>query len=149
MKMLSIFVDGAVSGTKHAGAAAIARTQKGYFVGWLSRQFPTMTNNEAEYQAVLLGLKLAKRLGADRVEIISDSEVVVRQMRGDSRVLSPRLKRPHQETCRRASEFSIVLFRHVPRELNELADALAAEAQAGQVVQMRPLHSRWLQKLGV
>ena len=96
MKMLSIFVDGAVSGTRHAGAAAIARTQKGYFVGWMSRQFPTMTNNEAEYQAVLLGLKLAKRLGADRVEIISDSEVVVRQMRGDSRVLSPRLKRPHQ-----------------------------------------------------
>ncbi len=147
MRTISIFVDGAVSGTKYAGAAAIARTRKGYFVGWISRQFPTMTNNEAEYQAVLLGLQLAKRLGLKNVEIISDSEVVVRQMRGSSRVLSPRLKRPHQETCRRVSEFSAVLFRHVPRELNELADALAAEAQAGQVVQMRPPHSRWLHRL--
>lgn len=133
---VTIHVDGAVSGTEHAGAAAVARTQEGYFVGWLSRQLDPMSNNEAEYHAALLGLLLAHRLGARVVEIVSDSEVVVRQMQGQSRVLSGRLKRLHQEVCARTGHFEAVSFRHVSREYNHLADALAAEALAGRVVQM-------------
>lgn len=133
---ITIHVDGAVSGTEHAGAAAVARTQEGYFVGWLSRQLEPMSNNEAEYHAALLGLLLAHRLGARVVEIVSDSEVVVRQMQGQSRVLSGRLKRLHQEVCARTGYFETVSFRHVSREYNHLADALAAEALAGRVVQM-------------
>ena len=137
VKKISIHVDGAVSGTKFAGVAAVARTREGYFGGWLSRQLVSMTNNEAEYQAVLLGLTLAKQLGSDSVAIISDSEVVVRQMRGQSRVLSPRLKGLHQETCSRVGQFTRVSFCHVPRTKNWLADALATEALAGRVVRMR------------
>lgn len=136
VKKVSVHVDGAVSGTKFAGAAAVARTREGYFLGWLSRQLTSMSNNEAEYQAALLGLTLAGQLGADTVEIISDSEVVVRQMRGQSRVLSARLKRLHQETCARAGRFAEVSFRHVPRTENWLADALATEALAGRIVRM-------------
>ncbi len=143
MKSVSIHVDGAMSGTTSAGAAAIARTKEGYFVGWLSRQLEPMTNNEAEYQAVLLGLALAQRLGANRVEIVSDSEVVVRQMQGQSRVLSGRLKGLHQETCRRIGYFEKVSFRHVTREYNHLADALATEALAGRVVRMPQGQRRW------
>jgi ribonuclease HI len=146
MKTISIFVDGAVSGTEFAGAAAVARTKEGYFLGWWSRRLPQMTNNEAEYQATLLGLSLARRLGADVVEIVSDSEVVVRQMQGQSRVISGRLKRLHHETCRVVGLFKIVTFRHVPRELNCLADALATEALAGRVVQMQPQQPGWLRK---
>ncbi len=144
--MISIHVDGAVSGTKHAGAAAVARTGKGYFIGWLSRQYPAMTNNEAEYQAALLGLTLAKQLGAQKVEIVSDSEVVVRQMTGRSRVVSRRLKRLHQEACRWAGAFDTVSYRHVLRDKNWLADALATEALAGREVKMRPKQSRWLRR---
>lgn len=136
MKTVSIHVDGAMSGTTSAGAAAVARTPEGYFVGWLSRQLEPMTNNEAEYQATLLGLLLAQRLGVKTVEIVSDSEVVVRQMQGQSRVLSNRLKGLHQEVCQRIAYFDQVSFRHVPREFNHLADALAAEALAGRVVRM-------------
>jgi ribonuclease HI len=131
-----IHVDGAVSGTEHAGAAAVARTQEGYFIGWLSRQLEPMSNNEAEYHAALLGLTLAHRLGLKAVEIVSDSEVVVRQMQGQSRVMSARLKQLHQETCARVGYFEKVSFRHVGREHNHLADALAAEALAGRVVRM-------------
>ncbi len=131
-----IHVDGAVSGTEHAGAAAVARTQEGYFIGWLSRQLEPMSNNEAEYHAALLGLTLAHRLGLKAVEIVSDSEVVVRQMQGQSRVMSARLKQLHQETCARTGYFEKVSFRHVGREQNHLADALAAEALAGRVVRM-------------
>lgn len=136
--MVSIHVDGAVSGTQYAGAAAVARTPDGIFLGWLSRQLPTMTNNEAEYQAALLGLTLARRLGASTVEIVSDSEVVVRQMQGQSRVLSQRLRQLHQATCARMGHFQQVSFRHVPREENHLADALATEALLGRPVRMQP-----------
>ncbi len=143
MKSISIHVDGAVSGTQYAGAAAVARSSKGCFLGWLSRQMQAMTNNEAEYQAALLGLMLAKQMGVTVVEIVSDSEVVVRQMRGQSRVLSSRLKRLHQETCTRVGHFQKVSFRHVPREQNHLADALATEALLGRPVRM-PRRRRWL-----
>ncbi len=138
MKRISIHVDGAVAGTRYAGAAAVARTSEGYFVGWLSKQMSAMTNNEAEYQATLLGLTLARLLGAQIVEIVSDSEVIVRQMMGQSRVLSGRLKSLHQEACAAAGQFAQVSFRHIPREENHLADALATEALNGRVVQMQP-----------
>ncbi len=137
MNQISIHVDGAVSGTQNAGAAAVARSREGYFVGWLSRQMESMTNNEAEYHAALLGLALAHYLGAKAVEIVSDSEVVVRQMQGQSRVLSGRLKPLHQEACSRVGYFDKVSFRHVVRDYNHLADALATEALAGRVVRMR------------
>jgi ribonuclease HI len=69
---------------------------------------------------------MAAGLGARRVEIVTDSDVVVRQMRGLSRVLSPRLKQLHRETSAATFRFEHVSFRHVPREENRLADALAA-----------------------
>lgn len=136
MNKITIFVDGAVADPHHAGIAAIAVLPQGYFLGWISRQVPVMTNNEAEYNAALLGLELAQQLKSPVVEIISDSEVVVRQMLGLSRVNSTRLKELHQQTCSRVAYFQTVNFRHVPRERNKLADALATEAMYGQIVKM-------------
>jgi len=142
MDKISIFVDGAIAGAKHTGIAAVARTADGCFLGWLSRQRPRMTNNEAEYEATLLGLSLAGQLGAEVVEIVSDSEVVVRQMKGWSRVNSARLKPLHQQTCRTVANFKRVLFTHVPRDQNRLADALAAEALCGRLVKMQTRRGR-------
>jgi ribonuclease HI len=130
-----IHIDGATAGTRQVGAAAVARTTDGRFLGWLSRQLPRMTNNEAEYHGLLLGLELAQRLGMERVLIVSDSEIVVRQMEGRSRVLSARLRALHREACQTVRTFDNVRFRHVPREQNRLADALAGEALLGQTVQ--------------
>jgi ribonuclease HI len=144
METIAIYVDGAVSGTVYAGTVAVARTREGLFLGWLSRQMPQMTNNEAEYHAALLGLKLAHLLNANTVEIVSDSEVIVRQMQGQSRVLSNRLKRLHQETCKRTSYFQAVTFRHVLRDQNCLADALATESLSGRIVQMKSTPTNWL-----
>ncbi len=159
--MLQIHVDGATGGSNHSsnhqsgyqgsycGIAAVARTDEGYFLGWLSRRLSQMTNNEAEYRAALLGLHLARTLQARQVVIISDSEVMVRQMTGHSRVNSPRLKLLHQQAVRQAAHFKIVRFRHVPREENALADALAAEALNGRLVAMpsQPAASNWWQQL--
>ena len=138
MRKAMIFVDGSVGDPHHTGIAAVAKTPEGYFLGWLSRQLSSMTNNEAEYNAVLLGLELARQIKAAQLEIISDSEVVVRQMLGLSRVHSNRLKELHKHTCTRVAHFPAVQFRHVARRYNRLADALATEAMQGRTVQMRP-----------
>jgi probable phosphoglycerate mutase len=140
---VTIFVDGAIAGSQQTGVAAICKSPGGLFVGWLSRQMKRMTNNEAEYQAVLLGLELAGQLGATKVEIVSDSEVVVRQMLGFSRVNSPKLKILHQKTCQAVRHFQEVSFRNVGREQNKVADALAADALAGQTVKMAPQNTGW------
>jgi ribonuclease HI len=141
---VTIFVDGSVSGTQYAGIAAVARTKEGYFIGWRSAQLDAMTNNEAEYHAAMLGLALARHLGATQVEIVSDSEVVVRQMQGRSRVNSARLQPLHQRTWADAARFQHVSFRHVGREKNQIADALATEALHGRIVRMRPQRHRQL-----
>ena len=130
----TIYVDGATAGGRHSGVAAVARTAEGDFVGWYSQRLPRMTNNEAEYHAALLGLELAAQLVAQRVEIVSDSEVMVRQMQGHSQVNSSRLQRLHKQTCQAVRRFEQVTFRHVLREENHLADALAAEALQGKLV---------------
>jgi ribonuclease HI len=135
MKQVTIYVDGALAGGQQVGIAAVARTRQGQFLGWKSRQLPRMTNNEAEYRAALLGLELARQLGAEAVDVVTDSQVVVQQMRGYSRVNSPRLKELHQQACLAVRFFQTVSFRHVRRDENKLADALAAEALAGRVVQ--------------
>jgi len=143
MADIQVEVDGAIAGGQYAGIAALARTTNGHFLGWMSRRLSPMTNNEAEYQAAMLGLQLAQRLGVDRVTIVCDSEVVVRQMSGLSRVNSLRLKPLHQETCRLVGQFVQVVFRHVPRTENRLADALAAEAIAGRLVGMPAQERSW------
>lgn len=136
-KRVTIQVDGAIAGGQRSGVAAVARTPAGEFQGWLSRQMPRMTNNEAEYEAALLGLELAHRLGAMQVELVSDSEVMVRQMQGLSRVNSPKLKQLHARACEAVAHFRQVQFRHVSRSENLLADALATEALHGRLVQLR------------
>ena len=139
---VTIYVDGGAAGTKHVGVAAVARTDQGHFIGWMSKQLPQMTNNEAEYQAAMLGLGLARYLRVNRVEIRADSEVVVRQMTGISRVNSARLKPLHQRACQMVAHFDLVHFQHIKREHNMLADALASEAILGKTVGM-PAVSSW------
>ena len=133
-KQLIIHVDGAIAGGKHSGVAAIARDPHGRFVGWVSRKMRRMTNMEAEYHAALLGIELAKRLKAKQFVIVSDAQVMVHQVQGRIRVLSQRLRPLHQQVCVATSDLPHVQFRHVPRDNNRLADALAADAVEGRTV---------------
>lgn len=137
MGVITIHVDGAIGNGEKSGIGAVARSGGGHFLGWSSRQLPAMTNNEAEYEAAILGLELAQRLGADEVEIVTDSQVVVQQMQGRSRVNSNGLQRLHRKACVAVRPFRHVRFRHVKREENRLADALASEALEGKEVRMR------------
>ena len=86
------------------------------------------TNNVAEYQALLWALGEARRRGFEAVEIRSDSELMVKQMRGEYRVKHPRLRDLHARAAALARGFRAFSIRHVPREENAEADALANRA---------------------
>lgn len=90
-----------------------------------------LTNTEAEYAALELGLGIAMRLDAEMLEIRADSEVMVNQMAGSFAVKSQHLKQYHWRACQLARNFLRVHYTYIPREQNILADTLATEASAG------------------
>ena len=87
----------------------------------------TVTNNVAEYRALIAGLEAAARLGARAVCVVMDSELVVRQMTGEYRVKNEGLKPLHAEALRRAAALAEVTYRSVGREDNARADRLVNE----------------------
>jgi ribonuclease H / adenosylcobalamin/alpha-ribazole phosphatase len=86
------------------------------------------TNNVAEYSALLAGLAKALELGLDEVDVISDSELLVKQMNGEYRVKNPALIDLSLEAARLAREIGQVRYSAVRRTENELADQLVNEA---------------------
>jgi probable phosphoglycerate mutase len=86
------------------------------------------TNNVAEYRAVIAGLEAAKRHGVRDLEVVSDSELVVKQMRGEYKVKNEALRELSTRAARLARELGSVRYTAVRREHNELADRLVNEA---------------------
>ncbi len=86
------------------------------------------TNNVAEYRALLAGLEIAQKAGAQELEVLADSELLVKQVRGEYRVKNEGLKPLHQEAMERLRRFSRVSVRHVRREENAEADRLVNKA---------------------
>jgi ribonuclease HI len=86
------------------------------------------TNNVAEYSALVAGLAKAAELGVDELEVTSDSELVVNQMRGAWKVKNENLRALWREASRLATRFDRITYSAVRREHNELADRLVNEA---------------------
>jgi probable phosphoglycerate mutase len=86
------------------------------------------TNNVAEYRALVEGLRKAAELHVDEVEVVSDSELLVKQMRGEYKVKNAALRELSLEAARLARQLKRVTYRAVRREHNELADRLVNEA---------------------
>jgi ribonuclease HI len=107
-----------------AAIAAVLATPEGDLIEQRGELIGSATNNVAEYRALLLAIDLAREHGAREAELIGDSELVVRQVRGEYRVKDPGLKPLHaqaQEALRELERWSI---RSVRREQNAAADAL-------------------------
>lgn len=83
------------------------------------------TNNVAEYRALLLALEEVALHSVSSVTIHSDSELLVRQLKGEYKVKAEHLRPLHAEACRRLRVFPMVRILHVPREENRRADSLA------------------------
>ncbi len=111
-----------------SAAAAVASTPDGEPLAERSAYLGEATNNVAEYRALLLGLELARELGASEVEVIGDSELVARQVGGEYKVKNAGLKPLFLEAMRELRSFDRWSVKPVRREANERADELVNEA---------------------
>lgn len=130
-KKVVIHSDGAAE--PNPGPAAIGVTikdQQGRLIASISRPIGRATNNEAEYRAVIAALEKAIGLGARQVALNSDSELVVKQIKGSYRVKKAALKPLHQRVMKLQSSLDSFTIRHIPREQNTEADRLANQALA-------------------
>lgn len=109
-------------------AAALVRNEQGQIIRWSWQRLPDLTNNEAEYAGLHLGLELAHELRAPEVFMALDSEIVVGQMRGRFMVHSARLRPWYVAACEKARRIPQVRYCAIPREWNRLADGLACQA---------------------
>lgn len=126
---LRMFTDGASRGNPgEAGIGVLIEDESGHIVKKLARYLGKATNNQAEYTALIDGLKAATGLGADEVSVFADSELVVKQMKGEYKVKNADLQEKHGEAKRIAAGFKKVSYNYIPREKNKEADALANEA---------------------
>lgn len=121
--------DGASRGNPGPAALGVSILgPEGDEVATASEAIGHTTNNVAEYRALIRALELLRDLGARRAVILLDSELIVRQMDGTYRVRNPRMKDLHDRVHALLPAFTEIRFRHVPREENVRADALANEA---------------------
>ena len=126
---LVVHVDGGSRGNPGpAAAAAVLSTPEGDVVGEAKETIGVATNNVAEYQAVLLGLRTAAQLGATVVDLVNDSELVAKQLTGAYKVKHAAMKPLYLETLAALKGFEQWSIRSVPREQNADADALVNQA---------------------
>jgi ribonuclease HI len=124
-----LFTDGASRGNPGpAGIGVVIEDDSGMRVQGLHRWLGVTTNNEAEYHALIEGLKAAKAWNPDRLEVYLDSKLVVEQMNGRYRIKAPELIPLHQKATELLREFPEVQVTHLERERNRGADALANKA---------------------
>lgn len=110
------------------GVGIVVRDPSGEIVARGGGYLGSVTNNVAEYEALLWGMRAARALGATSVLLRADSELVVKQMRGEYRVKNEGLKPLFLQAQTLVRAFASVKFEHVRREANAEADALANEA---------------------
>ncbi len=126
---LVVHVDGGARGNPGpAAAGAVVSTADGEVLTDAAEAIGVATNNVAEYRGLLLGLRLARELGASEVEVVSDSELVAKQVNGVYKVKHADMKPLHAEAMKALAEFDRWSVRSVPRAQNAEADALVNQA---------------------
>ena len=125
-ELITIEFDGGSRGNPGpAGIGIVLRAADGTPLVTLGRFIGRATNNIAEYQALIVGLQKAQELGAKKLLIRGDSELIIKQMKGEYRVRHPELKPLHEEAQALISKFKEARLEHNLRHKNALADKLA------------------------
>ncbi len=106
----------------------VLETEDGTVLDARGETIGVATNNVAEYRGLVAGLAKAVELGVDEVEVVSDSELLVKQMRGEYKVKNEALRELSLEAARLARQLNKVSYTAVRRAHNELADKLVNEA---------------------
>ena len=121
--------DGGARGNPGPAAFAyVLESDDGHVLDARGEAIGTATNNVAEYRALVAGLARAAELGVNELEVVSDSELLVKQMKGEYKVKNQALRGLSLEAARLARTIGRVRYRAVRREQNELADQLVNEA---------------------
>ena len=124
-----LYTDGGARGNPGPAAAAyVLETEDGTVLDSRGETIGVATNNVAEYRALVAGLAKALELGVDELEVVSDSELLVKQMNGEYRVKNPALIDLSLEAAHLARQIGRVRYQAVRRTENELADSLVNEA---------------------
>jgi ribonuclease HI len=125
----TLYTDGGARGNPGPAAYAyVLEGEDGTVLDARGEAIGVATNNVAEYAALVAGLRFAAAAGVDELEVVSDSELLVKQMRGEYRVKNRALRELFLDASRAARAVGDVRYRHVRREQNELADRLVNEA---------------------
>ncbi len=124
MKKLLTFTDGGSRGNPGPAATGVViKNEHGETITAFGEYLGIQTNNYAEYSALCSALKKALDLGAEEVECVLDSELVVKQMRREYRVKEPTLQKLFMEVYTLSTRFKKVTYRHTLRNGNKEADA--------------------------
>ncbi|WP_312908107.1 ribonuclease HI [Natronosalvus caseinilyticus] len=123
-----VYFDGGARGNPGpAGIGWVIVTSEG-IVGEGSETIGRATNNQAEYEALIAALEAARDYGYDELHVRGDSELIVKQVRGEYNTNNPELREKRVTVHELLREFDEWTLEHVPREVNDRADALANEA---------------------
>ena len=124
-----LFTDGGARGNPGPAAFGyVLEAEDGTLLDARGEKIGIATNNVAEYSALIAGLEAALERGVTDLQVVSDSELVVKQMRGEYKVKNEALRGLSQEAARLARQLGKVAYTAVRREHNELADRLVNEA---------------------
>jgi ribonuclease HI len=132
MGKLTVNVDGGARGNPGPAAiGVVVRNDDGVIVEAVGETIGRQTNNVAEYRALIRGIELAAAQGATEVELIGDSQLIVRQIEGRYKVKNAVMKELHAEAKALLANFDRWSIRDVRREQNADADRLVNEALDG------------------
>ncbi len=134
MEQVTIYSDGACRGNPGpSGAGAVLTGSDGRVIVEVCKYLGEMTNNQAEYRALMLALEEARSIGAQSVSIFADSELMVKQVRGEYKVKNEGIRPLFAEIQKLLRGFGGYTIEHVPRERNKQADRLANLAIDGKI----------------
>ncbi len=125
MGVITLYVDGAAKGNPGPAGIGVRVECEGEVLEEYSGFLGNATNNVAEYKALIKGLEIVRKLGKTRVNAISDSELIVRQMNGQYKVKNEKLLPLYQSARDLVGSFDACRIRHVLRTENQHADRLA------------------------
>lgn len=128
-RKLLLYSDGASRGNPGpAGAGAVLMKPDGTIVARIGKYLGRQTNNHAEYMALIIGLRAALELGVTEIEMVADSELMVKQIKKIYRVKNEQLRPLYEEACALIARFQRASIRHVLREYNREADEMSNRA---------------------
>jgi ribonuclease HI len=127
---LHLYTDGAARGNPGPGACAFVAVESGNVIHSGARALGRVTNNTAEYEAVIIALEYAASKGYRSVAVTSDSQLAMRQLAGEWRVRNEHLAVLHRRVKSLERSFSAISYAHVRRTNTyiQMADALANKA---------------------